>query len=146
MLYIWRTELESHWSVYYPEKYSNPKTDSDETLYMRIKRVCLANPARIALEYGTTKITYASLLEKINSAALTWKKLGVEKGDVVMIAMGNNPINIISVYALDKLGASAALAVPNLATEYFAGYANCVMLPCRSRILRGCRRRYFHCA
>ncbi|MBQ6016891.1 MAG: acyl--CoA ligase [Clostridiales bacterium] len=118
--------MESHWSVYYPEKYSNPKTDSDETLYMRIKRVCLANPARIALEYGTTKITYASLLEKINSAALTWKKLGVEKGDVVMIAMGNNPINIISVYALDKLGASAALAVPNLATEYFAGYANCV--------------------
>ena len=93
---------------------------------MRIKRVCLANPARIALEYGTTKITFASFLDKINEAASTWKKLGVEKGDVVMIAMGNNPINIISVYALDKIGASAALAVPNLATEYFAGYAQCV--------------------
>ncbi|MBR4947155.1 MAG: acyl--CoA ligase [Clostridiales bacterium] len=118
--------MESHWSVFYPEKYSNPKTDSDETLYMRIKRVCLANPARIALEYGTTKITFASFLDKINEAASTWKKLGVEKGDVVMIAMGNNPINIISVYALDKIGASAALAVPNLATEYFAGYAQCV--------------------
>ena len=118
--------MESHWSVFYPEKYSNPKTDSDETLYMRIKRVCLANPARIALEYGTTKITFASFLDMINEAALTWKKLGVEKGDVVMIAMGNNPINIISVYALDKIGASAALAVPNLATEYFAGYAQCV--------------------
>ena len=118
--------MESHWSVFYPEKYSNPKTDSDETLYMRIKRVCLANPARTALEYGTTKITFASFLEKINEAASAWLKLGVEKGDVVMIAMGNNPINIISVYALDKIGASAALAVPNLATEYFAGYAQCV--------------------
>ena len=118
--------MESHWSVFYPEKYSNPKTDSDETLYMRMKRVCLANPARIALEYGTTKLTFASFLDMINEAALTWKKLGVEKGDVVMIAMGNNPINIISVYALDKIGASAALTVPNLATEYFAGYAQCV--------------------
>ena len=118
--------MESHWSVFYPEKYSNPKTDSDETLYMRIKRVCLANPSRIALEYGKTKITFASFLEKINETASAWKKLGVEKGDVVMIAMGNNPINVISVYALDKIGASAALAVPNLATEYFVGYANCV--------------------
>ena len=118
--------MESHWSVFYPEKYSNPKTDSDETLYMRMRRVCLANPARIALEYGTTKFTFAYFLDKIEEAALTWKKLGVQKGDVVLIAMGNNPINIICVYALDKLGATAALAVPNLATEYFAGYAQCV--------------------
>ena len=117
--------MESQWSVFYPENYSNPATDTDETLYMRIKRSCTRFPDRIAIEYGATKISYASLIEKIDETALAWKRLGVEKGDVVMFAMGNNPLNLICVYALDKIGASAALAVPNLATEYFAGYANC---------------------
>ncbi len=93
---------------------------------MRIKRSCTRYPDRVALEYGATKILYSSLLEKIDEAASAWKNLGVQKGDVVMIAMGNNTLNIISVYALDKIGASAALCVPNLSTEYFAGYANVV--------------------
>ena len=118
--------MESQWSVFYPENYANPVTDTDETLYMRIKRSCTRYPDRVALEYGATKILYLSLLEKIDEAASAWKKLGVQKGDVVMIAMGNNTLNIISVYALDKIGASAALCVPNLSTEYFAGYANVV--------------------
>lgn len=118
--------MESQWSVFYPENYANPVTDTDETLYMRIKRSCTRYPDRVALEYGATKILYSSLLEKIDEAASAWKNLGVQKGDVVMIAMGNNTLNIISVYALDKIGASAALCVPNLSTEYFAGYANVV--------------------
>ncbi len=122
--------MESHWSVFYPEKYSNPETDSDETLYMRIRRVCEANPARIALEYFNNKITYAAFLEKINEAALLWKRLGIGKGDVVMFAMGHSPITVISVYALDKIGASAALAIPNLATEYFEAYANVTGAKC----------------
>lgn len=118
--------MESQWSVFYPENYANPVTDTDETLYMRIKRSCTRYPDRVALEYGATKILYSSLLEKIDEAASAWKNLGVQKGDVVMIAMGNNILNIISVYALEKIGASAALCVPNLSTEYFAGYANVV--------------------
>lgn len=118
--------MESQWSVFYPENYANPVTDTDETLYMRIKRSCTRYPDRVALEYGATKILYSSLLEKIDEAASAWKNLGVQKGDVVMIAMGNNILNIISVYALDKIGASAALCVPNLSTDYFAGYANVV--------------------
>lgn len=118
--------MESQWSVFYPENYANPVTETDETLYMRIKRSCTRYPDRTAIEYGATKITYSSLLEKIDEAASAWKNLGVGKGDVVMFAMGNNTLNIISVYALDKIGASAALCVPNLSTEYFAGYANCV--------------------
>ena len=118
--------MESQWSVFYPENYSNPSLSTDETLYMRIKRVCTKYNDRMALEYGPRKFTYSALLDKINEVASEWRRLGVKKGDVVMFAMGNNPLNVISVYALDKIGASAALAVPNLATEYFAGYANCV--------------------
>ena len=118
--------MESHWSVFYPEKYSNPETDSDDTLYMRIIKVCDTYPTRIALEYGNGKMTYATFREKIDEAALAWQRLGVKKGDVVMLAMGNNPINVISIYSLDKIGAAAALTVPNQATEYFEAYANIV--------------------
>lgn len=118
--------MESQWSVFYPDNYANPAIDTDETLYMRIKRACTRYPDRVALEYGARKILYSTLLSMIDEVAVSWKKLGVQKGDVVMIIMGNNPINILSVYALDKIGASAAISVPNLSTEYFAGYANCV--------------------
>ena len=118
--------MESLWSVFYPDKYSNPETDTNDTLYMRIRRVSSKYPSRIALEYGYRKFTYASFLDRIDEVAKAWKNLGVEKGDKVILLMGHNPMNLISVYALDKLGAAAALAVPNLATEHFEMYANCV--------------------
>ena len=116
--------MESFWSVFYPEKYSNPEMDTDETLYMRMKKVCAKYPTRIALQYGGKKLTFAALIDKIDEVAKTWRKLGVKKGDIVIMMMGNNPMNIISVYALDKLGASASLAVPILAPEHFERYAN----------------------
>ena len=100
--------------------------NTDETLYVRIKRVCVANPGRIAIEYGKTKITYAAFLSRIEETAAAWQKLGIQKGDKVILLMGHNPMNIVSVYALDKLGAAAALSVPNLATEQFEQFANSV--------------------
>ena len=118
--------MESLWSVFYPEKYSNPETDPNDTLYMRIRRVSSKYPSRIALEYGYRKFTYTALLDRIDEVALAWRKLGVEKGDKVILLMGHNPMNIISVYALDKIGAAAALGVPNLATEQFVEFANSV--------------------
>ena len=61
--------MESFWSVFYPEKYSNPDTDSDETLYMRMKKVCAKYPTRIALQYGSKKLTFAALIDKIDEVA-----------------------------------------------------------------------------
>ena len=58
--------MESQWSVFYPGNYSNPATDTDETLYMRIKRSCTRFSERTALEYGATKLSYAMLLDKID--------------------------------------------------------------------------------
>ena len=57
---------------------------------------------------------------------MAWKNLGVKEGDRVILLMGHNPMNVISVYALDKIGASAALCVPNLSTEHFEMFANSV--------------------
>ena len=116
--------MESLWSVFYPKKYAEPETESNDTLYMRIRRVSSKYPSRIALEYGYRKFTYTELMNRIDEVARAWKNLGVKKGDKVLLLMGHNPMNIISVYALDKIGASAALAVSNLATEHFERFAN----------------------
>ncbi len=118
--------MESLWSVFYPEKYADPETDTNDTLYMRIRRVSSKYPYRTALEYGGRKFTYAALLDKIDEVALAWKKLGLGEGERVLLLMGHNPMNVISVYALDKIGASAALGVPNLSTEHFEKFANSV--------------------
>ena len=118
--------MESLWSVFYPEKYANPETDTTDTLYVRIRRVSSKYPYRTALEYGSRKFTYAALIAKIDETAVAWKNLGVKEGDRVILLMGHNPMNVISVYALDKIGASAALCVPNLSTEHFEMFANSV--------------------
>ena len=91
--------MESQWSVFYPENYANPVTDTDETLYMRIKRACTRYPDRVALEYGARKILYSTLLSMIDETAASWKKLGVQKGDVVMLVMGNNrPLYVFRIF------------------------------------------------
>lgn len=118
--------MESLWSVFYPEKYANPETDTTDTLYVRIRRISSKYPYRTALEYGSRKFTYAALIAKIDETAVAWKNLGVKEGDRVILLMGHNPMNVISVYALDKIGASAALCVPNLSTEHFEMFANSV--------------------
>ena len=77
--------MESHWSVFYPEKYSNPETDSDETLYMRIRRVCEANPTRIALEYFNNKITYAAF--QLTPGIISTSFVVVRIGEVSHVAV-----------------------------------------------------------
>ena len=118
--------MESLWSVFYPEKYANPETDTTDTLYVRIRRVSSKYPYRTALEYGAKKFTYAALIARIDEIAVAWKNVGVKEGDRVILLMGHNPMNVISIYALDKIGASAALCVPNLSTEHFEMFANSV--------------------
>lgn len=119
-------EVNSQWNAFYPDKYMNPSTDTDETLYMRIRRACKLYADRTAIEYGAKKYTYSALLAKIDDVASRWKKVGIVPGDRVLLMMGNNPMNAITVYALDKLGATGAISIPVLSTEDFETYANAI--------------------
>ena len=62
---------------------------------------------RVAINYLGRKISYNSLIEKIDNCAKSFTKLGVKKGDVVAIAMLSTPEAIVSFYALNKIGAIA---------------------------------------
>lgn len=55
------------------------------------------------------RINYKSLLNKVNSLSYDLKKIGIERGDRIIIATGNRPESIISYFAIWRIG---AIAVP----------------------------------
>ena len=62
---------------------------------------------RCAINYLGRKISYKSLIDKIDNCAKAFSEIGVKQGDVVCIAMLSTPEAIISFYALNKIGATA---------------------------------------
>ncbi len=62
-----------------------------------------------ALTYFGRQIVYNEFLDAIEKLAVSFKMLGVEKGDYVPICLPNVPQGVISFYALNKIG-----AIPNM--------------------------------
>lgn len=69
-----------------------------------------------ALTYFGRQIVYNEFLDAIEKLAVSFKMLGVEKGDYVPICLPNLPQGVISFYALNKIGAIPNM-VPVLASE-----------------------------
>ena len=116
--------MESKWSVYYSNTISPANLKSDFTLYSRLMRVCGIYQNRTACEYMGSKVSYATLAKNVNRVAVMWRKLGVSAGDRVLLCMGECPDMILSVYALDSLGAASVLMIPNSSSEHFEDIAN----------------------
>jgi long-chain acyl-CoA synthetase len=64
-------------------------------------------------------ITYAALLEKVNRLAGGLKRLGVNRGDRVLVSTGNSPETIISYFATWRIGAVAVPANPDFKADEF---------------------------
>ena len=69
-----------------------------------------------ALTYFGRQIVYNEFLDTIEKLAVSFKMLGVEKGDYVPICLPNVPQGVISFYALNKIGAIPNM-IPVLASE-----------------------------
>ena len=68
-----------------------------------------AYPEDKAIIVDDTSLTYEALNKNVNKLANGLKKLGIDRGDRVMIQLANGPEIIISHYAVIKIG---AIAVP----------------------------------
>lgn len=65
-----------------------------------------------AINYFNHKITFNTLLNKIDLCARALKSQGIREGDVVTICMANTPEAVISFYAVNKIGAIANMLHP----------------------------------
>ena len=62
-------------------------------------------PNQHALNYYDKEITYKELFELIDKAATAFLESGIKKGDVVSVVDMINPELVITLYALNKIGA-----------------------------------------
>lgn len=111
-----KKKIPAPWKKYYTEEELN-FTIPDINLYKQIVNTSNKIPDSIAYRYFNTKVKYKDLIKKVDKIAISFKKLGVKKGDVVTICLPNVPEAIISVYALNKLGAIANMIHPLSAEE-----------------------------
>ncbi len=104
------------WAKYYTDEEMNIKIP-DISIYEQVRISSEKYPNYTAIEYMHKKITYKKLIKLIDRASLSFKKLGIKKGDIVTICLPNVPEALISLYALNKLGAIANMLHPLSAIE-----------------------------
>lgn len=108
--------IKASWSKYYTKEELNIKIPNI-SLYEQVYRSYKKYPNNIAYKYFSKKVTYKKFIKQIDRAAISFKKLNVDKGDIVTICMPNIPEALISFYALNKLGAIANMLHPLSAEE-----------------------------
>lgn len=96
----------------------------DVSMFGMLKISAESHPEALAYEYFGTKATYKQLIEKIEKISGCYSSLGVKKGDIVTIVMPNTPEAVISIYALNRIGAVANIVHPLSAQEEIKNYLN----------------------
>ena len=76
------------------------------------------------LDYFGTKCSFGGLIKKIEKISASYAAAGVRKGDIVTIIMPNTPEAVISIYALNRMGAVANILHPLSAQEEIKDHIN----------------------
>ena len=63
----------------------------------------------VAINYFGNKITFGDFFKRIDTVSKSFLEMGIKEGDIVSIMLANTPENVISIYALNKIG-----AIPNM--------------------------------
>nr|WP_318784646.1 AMP-binding protein [Actinomadura algeriensis] len=70
------------------------------------------DPGRIALVAGDERLSYADLDRRADRAAAGWLRLGVRRGDRVVVQLPNSAGFVVTFLALVRIGAAPVLALP----------------------------------
>ena len=115
---VFRTKkkIDAPWSKYYAKEdleYKIPNISIYEQVRLSTKKY----PNNVAIQYMGRKFNYKQFLKKIDICAKGFNDLGIKKGDIVTILLPNVPEALISLYALNKIGAIANMTHPLSAEE-----------------------------
>jgi 2,3-dihydroxybenzoate-AMP ligase/mycobactin salicyl-AMP ligase len=84
---------------------------ADLTIGALIDRAAAAEPAKTALVDDHVRLTRAQLHQTVNRLAAGLLRLGIAKGDAVLLQLPNWPEFVYSYFALQKIGAAPVLLI-----------------------------------
>lgn len=96
----------------------------DTSMFGMLKISAENQPEAAAYEYFGTESTYKDTVKKIEEVSGAYYSIGVRKGDIVTILMPNTPEAVISIYALNRIGAVANILHPLSAQEEIKNHIN----------------------
>ncbi len=106
-----RKPIPEPWAKYYTKEELNIKIP-DISMYDQVKKSSYLYPNYIAYEYMGRKCNYQNFIKEINAYAKVFTRAGVKHGDIVTIMLPNMPNVLVSLYALNKIGAIANMVHP----------------------------------
>ncbi len=86
-------------------------TRMDPTIGALIDRAAAAAPAKVALVGDHVRLTRAELRQCVNRLAAGLLRLGIQKGDAVLLQLPNWAEFVYSYFALQKIGAAPVLLI-----------------------------------
>lgn len=107
-------ELTRHkqpWEQYYTKEELNIVTP-EMNMYEMLLESANNYSNLYAYNYFGNRVTYKNFIKEIDKVSDAFRNQGIRRGDVVSICMPNTPEAIISIYALNKIGAIAETIHP----------------------------------
>lgn len=84
----------------------------DATIYEWFTQRVARDPGAVAMHYMGRKFTYRDLLADVDQCAAALSANGIGPGDSVIVSLPNVPAAVICFYAINKIGATAAMTHP----------------------------------
>lgn len=116
--------IDKKWLKYYTEEQIMSFSIPQMTMYQYMIKKNKEHLDDNAICYFDKNITYREFDELINKCAKSFLKNGISVGDKVTICMPNTPEAIITVYALNKIGAVANMIHPLSSQEEIKNFVN----------------------
>lgn len=118
-------EVKTPWYKFYNPAFTKPHIEyPDISVYEIMRRAANRIPDEFAYEFQDKRTSYGDFLKKTDHVAACLRKMGVKKGDTVLICMPNCPQAIQAFYAASKLGAISVMIHPLSAKNEIQYYLN----------------------
>ena len=112
-----------------PQSHPYPET----TMFGAIKAAADRTPNAIAYDFEGKLTSFKKFIKEIETAAKAYYKIGIRSGDTVAICMPNMPQAVVSLYALNRIGAVANMIHPLSAPKnitYYLNYSDSKIILC----------------
>ena len=120
---LFKKNINAPWTKFYKKEQLNFEIPN-YSIYKQLELNAIEYKNHNALNYFGKLISYEELINEVNNAAKSFRSYGIRPGDIVTICMPNTPEGLISIYALNKIGAVANIIHPLSATEEIKNYLN----------------------